>query len=113
MIAPRESDDRVKALLLLLTPAYGLINNNAKWKVLSHQMLVDLCFLQAPVLPQLFLTINDDLILVMIVKIGDDLLPTVILSITTNIIKSIKGRFSLDTITHGPDVLRYFGLNIN
>lgn len=106
---PRESDDGGKALWLLLTTAYGLINTNEKLKLLSDEMLTDLAFVQDPLLRQVFMIINDNRVVTIIAKIDDDLLLTGIPSITTKNIKSINDRFTLHTITHGPGVARYFG----
>lgn len=112
LISPRQSEDREKSLWLLPMAAYGLINSNAKWQVLSDQMQVDLLFVQASLLPQLFLIIHEHLVVAMIAKIVDDLLLTCIPNITTGVIKRINYCFTLDTITQGLGISRYFGLNI-
>lgn len=37
-VPPRESSDRGRRFWILLTAAYGLINSNAKWQVLSESL---------------------------------------------------------------------------
>lgn len=113
VLLPTKSSDRGKCLWLLLTAAYGLVNANAKWQVISDQELHEIGFYCSIVLPHLFyLKSHDDDIVAALAKIVDGFLICGACSTIYNVIKSKQKYFTLVTITHRPGLLRYFGLNI-
>lgn len=112
VIPPIESEDRGSYVWLPLAAVYGLINSNAKWQVQSDQLLRKLNFIQVSVLPQLFYMMQDGEVVALLAKIVDDILISGEPSLVDSIIEKINSRFTLGTVVHGANVMRYFGLNI-
>lgn len=113
VIPPTESTDRGSKMWLLLCAAYGLINSNAKWQVQSDQELKDIGFQQIPVVPQLFMLRRNGKLVVVLAKFVDDILLTGVPEIVKEVIERFNKRFKLGNTCHGPNAMRYFGLNIN
>lgn len=97
---------------LLLTAAYGLVNANAKWQVLSDSLFCDIGLTQLRHVPQLFYMKQDGLLSAVVVKIVDDILIGGQLDTVDKIVDQVNHKFKLGTIFHGPGLFRYYGLNI-
>lgn len=59
MLPPRKCRSRYRFYWLLLTVAYGLVNANDKWQVLSDNIQRSLGFQQVIWVSQLFYLLND------------------------------------------------------
>lgn len=112
VVPPRESRDRGKFLWLLLTAAYGLVNENTKFQVQYDKVLLDFGFVPAALVSQLFLLRRNNKLVAMSAVIVDDILLTGPSSTTDAIVEAINVQFFLGTIVHGPGRIRYFGFNI-
>lgn len=75
VIPPRESTHR-NTLWLLLAAAYGLINSNAKWQHQSDLAFFKLGLQQVKLIPQLFIKMEDGDVVMVVVKMFDDVLLT-------------------------------------
>lgn len=111
VVPPRESGHKDK-LWLLLTAAYGLVNSNAKWQIMSDQVLVDFGLVQCPYIPQLFYKIQDRKLVLLVGKIVDDLLMTGVQEQVSVFIKHFNSKFKFGSVTSGPGKLRFYGLDI-
>lgn len=69
-----ESANRSKCLRLLLTAAYSLVNSNAKWKVMSDQLLTEIGFYSIPLIPKQFMFYGFFGLTQMLSEIVDDFL---------------------------------------
>lgn len=112
VLPPRESADRGRFLWLLLAAAYGLVNANAKWQVLSDALVLALGFEPIALCPQLFAMRANGSIVVLLAKVVDDIILAGKVDTVDNVIAAINQKFPLGTIAHGPGLLRFFGLNI-
>lgn len=74
VITPRESRDRRKILWLLLTATDGVLNANSKWQHQGYDLLTNISFTNAPLLPQRFLMRHEDRVVAMGTNIGGDIL---------------------------------------
>ena len=110
VVPPRESNDR-SHYWLLLTAAYGLVNN-AKWQDQSDSLLQDLGLVQIAVIPQLFYLIKDNKLSLLVAKIVDDLLVTGLPEVVRAFLQKFNMRYKLGTVAHGPGRLRFYGMNI-
>lgn len=108
-----ESAKKGRCVWLLLTTAYGLINANAKWKMLSDLILTDMGFRQAPVLLQLFVLMQNKVLMEIIAMIVDDFSLTGTQSITHPLIARIPFKVEIGTIANGSGHVRYFGINFH
>lgn len=55
VIPPNECQDRIKCIWVLMTAGNGLVDSNAKWKIMSDPMPVIVGFSVMPKFPQMFL----------------------------------------------------------
>lgn len=92
--------------------SYGLLNANAKWKLLSNQLLLDLELDRVQVFPQLLYLKTGGRIVAHIDKIVDDLQITVKLSVVDKHVNHFNRNFWFGTIEHGRGTMGYFELNI-
>lgn len=97
--------------MLLITAAYGIINANANWEVLSDTILISIGFCQRTLLPELFVLVGAKFTLAVVAKIVVDLLFTDLPASTDPIILEIKEKVMLGTTLHVPDHLRYLDIN--
>lgn len=74
VITPVESKFHGKGLGLLLAVAYGLMNENAKWKILSISLLMNIGFQQLLSIPQLSIIEMEKELVCILAKIVDDIL---------------------------------------
>lgn len=72
MIPPHESSDCGKCIWLLLTASYDLFN--AKWQVKYGQILLELAFVKAPLIPLLFYIIVNSRVCFVLSKIVEKML---------------------------------------
>lgn len=98
---------------LLLTAAYGLMNYNCKWQVLSDKILLYIEFLPVAVLPQLFVLYQGGKRVAIIARIVEDLLLAGRPATTEPLIANIIARIEFETIAYGPGHLSNFGLNLH
>lgn len=55
----RECGSRKVSVYLMLTAAYGLVNENDRWKVQYDQFMTGIGFVQVPLMPHLFYLVNN------------------------------------------------------
>lgn len=109
VLPPTKSFDRGKCLCLLLAAAYGLVNVNAKWQVISEQAINEIGFRCFIILSQLFfLKSHGDDIVAVLPKIVNDFLICVECSTIDDVVKSIRKYFKLGTIIQGPGLLLFW-----
>lgn len=112
MLLPYEIQDLEKHLWIFLTAAYGLVNANAKWQIISDQVLVDIGFETFHSMPQLFMISSTSGLNALLAKIVDDILLRGPSDHVDHIMSVIQQKFTLGTVTHGPELFLYFGRNI-
>lgn len=97
---------------LLLTASYDILNANANWKCQSGKILLYIWLTQLPYIPQLFKNIDNGKKNLLVTKIVDDVLVTGKVSDVDGFIRLFNQNFTLGTFLHGPQLLRFYGLNI-
>lgn len=108
VISPRECSKR-DVLWLLLAAAYGLVNSNAKWQVKSDDALSSLGLIQSSAIPQLFIHLEIDGALdIVVIKMVDGILSTGEDEALKSFADAFGRRFKLGEISHGPGKLRFF-----
>lgn len=113
VIPPGESGDRGKDFWLLRTAAYGLVNSTTKWKHRRDAIQTNIGITNAPpFLPQIILMRQDDPVVAMSAKIVEYILICEEEHRVPLILEAKDCRFKLNTIMHGPGVLRYCGINV-
>lgn len=75
-------------------------------------MLVDVGFQTFHSLPQLFMSTSPSDLNALLAKVVDDILICDPSDHVDSIFNMIQQKFTLGTVTHGPGLFRYFGLNI-
>lgn len=112
VIPPRESECRFQYFWLLLIAQYGLLNDNAKFKVQSDDLLLDLGLLQVIDVLQLFYGMIEGQLAVFVAKILDDIL----IAGETNAIDQHQQAFNIKVkfgaVIQRPVKLHEFGFNI-
>ena len=111
VIPPRESSNR-KSLWLLLAAAYGLVNANSKWQLQSDTAITNMGLTQCRYIPQLFYMKKNRKTVLLVAKIVDDMLVTGETSYVKSFVHKFNTQFTLGTVTYGPGLLRFYGLNI-
>lgn len=92
--------------------AYGRVNANTKWKVLSDSLFCDIGLTHLLYGPQLFYMKQDGLLSALVVKIVDNILIVEQLDTVDKIFNQVNHKFKLGTIVYGSGLFRYYGLNI-
>lgn len=110
MVPPRECKTRHQHYWLLLSAAYGLANAGAKWQELSDDVLRGFGFSQLVYVPQLFYKKLDGKVVVIAVKVVDDILFAGERKNLTTIIEKIRHNHKLGTIVYGPGRVQFYGL---
>lgn len=104
---------RRSPLWLPLAATYGLVNSTAKWQVMSDSALVSFGLVESACVPQLFMQVNDNNNLQMVlIKIVDDILTCGSDNAIRSFIHSFGSSFNIHGVSNGPGRLRIFGLNI-
>ncbi len=83
-----------------------------KWQEHCDQLFSELYFYQSPHVPQLFYLNSGNKLKVLAVKIVDDVLFSGKKQNLEKIVSSIKSKYKLETIVHGPSSFLFFGLQI-
>lgn len=112
VIPPCKSRDRGKFLRLLLVGAYGLVNANEKWQVLSDWLFIEIGFEQMNSIPQLFIINMENQLTCILETFVDDILITGNPDVVDKVVKEIEERFKFGTVARGPGKLRLFDLNL-
>lgn len=99
---PNEIEYRGKCVWLLLSAAYCIINANSKWKVEVDELLLNIGFMKAPLMVQLFKLSCNGPSVALLAKVVDDILLDGIPATTNAIIKHINDLFNLRSICNGP-----------
>lgn len=86
----------------MLAAAYSRVYTSSKFQVQSHKALIDLAFVPAALIVQLFLHYRNDSIKAMLVKIAYDILLSGLRSTTYRTIQNIDSLFSIGTNVDGP-----------
>lgn len=110
-IPPRELSEKSK-IWLLLTASYGLLNSNAKWQAQSCELLKTSRLLQFSHMPQIFQKEHNGEVSLLIVKVKDDLFIDGSENLKRSFISFFDSNFTLWTIAHYPNTMRFYGLNI-
>ena len=108
---PRESQTKTTHLWLLLTPAYGMVNANAKWQNQSAAVCQNNGLVQSKHIPQLLFKKEAGKLVLVVAKIVDDLKAAGIGQSAKVFVDAFDSRFNLGTVNHGPGKLRFFGIN--
>lgn len=112
VIPPAESNQRHNVFWLLLVAAYGLVNSNAKWQHQSDEAFISLGLEHVALVPQLFCLRKDGEVTMLAVKIVDDILLTGTDSSMRLFITEFNKKFTLGEVVHGPNSLRFYGMNL-
>lgn len=99
-------------LWLLLVEAHGLPNSNAKWKIKSDESFQLLGLQPVVVVPQLFYMKKSGVIVLVVVKIVDDLLATGENFILRASATGLGNMFQLSKIVHDPGQTIFYRLHI-
>lgn len=111
VVPPRESKQK-NVLWLLLSAAYGLVNSNAKWQVLSDRVFKDFGLKQSTDIPQLFYSKRNNGLQLVIAKIVDDFLITGEQGVVDKFLSFFDQRYKFGSVSRGPGRLRFYGLDI-
>ena len=112
VIPPKESADR--GFVWLLTVArYGSVNANAKWQVHSDQTFIDMGLNTLVYVPQLFYMHENGELVLIVVKVTDDIFIAGSDGYKRNFIHKLKHTYELGTITHLPGSCLFFGLQVS
>lgn len=109
MFSPRESKDRRNFWLLIAT-IYGLLNKNETFQNQSDDLIHWIGVNHMSVIPRLFYLIKNGKLLIIVIKIVDDLLMAGETDSLQDFISRFNGSFELGTVIDG--ILKFFGLTI-
>lgn len=112
VIPLNESKLRETNLWLLLTAAYGLVNQNSKWQVKSYEDMYSIGLIQCQQVPQLLYMHNQGKLILEAAKIVDDIKIAGTQYHTSRFISLFNVQFELWTVVEGPGVMRFFGINV-
>lgn len=99
---PPESKIRCTHLWELLVAAYGLVNSGAKWQYQSDKALLQLGLTQSKNVPQLFYKKENGKLVLLLVKVVDDIMVTEADNLTEMLLKDFNSIFKLGTLKVGP-----------
>lgn len=109
---PRESRDR-RHYWLLLAAAYGLVNANAKFQSQADELIMALGLCHMPLIPQLFYLLKNGVIVLVVIKIVDDLLMTGEDASVNDFIERFNKKFELGTVVRGPGSFKFYGISMS
>lgn len=101
LVLTRDFPDQGKGLCVFLTAAYGLVNDNSKWKHLSNDLLVNDGFEPLALLPQIFVMCHEFHVVYLTAKSVHEILLCGPNHIVPSVIEKFYARFTLGTIAHG------------
>lgn len=108
---PREICDRHHYWLLLAT-TYGLVNTNANFQYQWDELFLDLGLRHLAAIPQLFYSVKNGSVVLIVIKIVDDLLITGETNVASKFIECFNRKFKLGTIVKAPGAMKFYGMSI-
>lgn len=108
---PRESRDKM-FYWLLLVDAYGLVNSNEKWQHNSDEVMFNLGLSHLSVITQLCYQMKNEKLVLIVIKIVDDLLITGEKEFMDNYLNDFNEKFEFGTIIRSPGISKCFDLTI-